>query len=191
MLDSCMETIAYSLNQHLKIRFQLSEDIVVISSLANQDGSVCSNVNNKIVLFITSIEKETSMVQASREISHSKYLMAKPIFINLYIMVSANFTGSNYGESLKFISSVIAFFQVNSVFNHQNHPDMNKGIDKIVLDIENVPIQDLSSIWGMLGAKYVPSILYKVRMITIDAKAEISRINEISEIDTITKQEGG
>ncbi|WP_251068874.1 DUF4255 domain-containing protein [Shewanella sp. NKUCC06_TVS] len=186
-----METIAYSLNQHLKIRFQLSEDIVVISSLANQDGSVCSNVNNKIVLFITSIEKETSMVQASREISHSKYLMAKPIFINLYIMVSANFTGSNYGESLKFISSVIAFFQVNSVFNHQNHPDMNKGIDKIVLDIENVPIQDLSSIWGMLGAKYVPSILYKVRMITIDAKAEISRINEISEIDTITKQEGG
>jgi hypothetical protein len=41
--------------------------------------------------------------------------------------------------------------------------------------------------WGMFGAKYVPSILYKVRMITIDEQAEIARVNRTSDVDVIAK----
>jgi hypothetical protein len=182
-----MEHIAYRLNQHLKIRFELSEDIVVISNLVDHDGSVCAHINNRVVIFITNIEKETAMNLGGAIPNTSSFTTAKPIFLNLYVMVSANFTGTNYNESLKFISSVIGFFQAHPVFNHQNSPDLDKKIDKIILDIENVQTQDLSNMWGMFGAKYVPSILYKVRMITIDDQAEIARVNRTSDIDVIAK----
>jgi hypothetical protein len=187
VLLSCMEHIAYRLNQHLKIRFELSEDIVVISNLVDHDGSVCAHINNRVVIFITNIEKETAMNLGGAIPNTSNFTTVKPIFLNLYVMVSANFTGTNYNESLKFISSVIGFFQVHPVFNHQNSPDLDKKIDKIILDIENVQTQDLSNMWGMFGAKYVPSILYKVRMITIDDQAEIARVNRTSDVDVIAK----
>ncbi|MGX9460852.1 DUF4255 domain-containing protein [Shewanella sp. A14] len=189
LLLSCMEHIAYRLNQFLKNRFELSEDIVVISNLVNHDGSVCANINNRVVLFITNIEKETAMSHSSDSHRAAAFATVKPIFLNLYLMVSANFNGTNYNESLKFISSVIGFFQINPVFNHQNSPELNRKIDKIILDIENIQTQDLSNIWGMLGAKYVPSILYKVRMITIDDQIETFRVNRTSDVDVTLKSQ--
>ena len=37
-----------------------------------------------------------------------------------------------------------------------------------MLDMENLNIQDASNLWGMLSGKYLPSVLYKVRMVSFD-----------------------
>jgi len=91
------------------------------------------------------------------------------VCLNLMLMFAANFSGSNYPEALKFISSTIAFFQSRPLFDHQNTPELDPRIDKLALDIENLGIGDLSNLWGMLSGKYLPSVLYRVRLITIDA----------------------
>ena len=47
------------------------------------------------------------------------------------------------------------------------------------MEIENLNMQDLSSLWGMLSGKYQPSILYKVRMVAFESGDVLSQISPI------------
>lgn len=170
MIYAAVSHIASQLNQFLKRSFDLGEDVVVMSSLLEQDGTLAPNINNKLLVFLVNVEKETA---SSRQPSLSGFERSAstypPVFLNLYVMVAANFGGSNYPEALKFLSNTVSFFQRQPVFDHQSTPELDKRIDKLALDIENLNVQDLSSLWGILSGKYLPSILYKVRMVTFDA----------------------
>lgn len=170
MIYAAVSHVANQLNQFLKRSFDLKEDVVVVSSILEQDGSLAPNINNKLVVFLVNVEEENTASRPAGFTSADKRASTfPPVFLNLYVMVAGNFGGSNYAEGLKFLSNAVSFFQRQPVFDHQVTPDLDKRINKLTLDIENLNIQDLSSLWGMLSGKYQPSILYKVRMITFDS----------------------
>jgi hypothetical protein len=91
-----------------------------------------------------------------------------PVYLNLLVMFAANFGGRNYAEALKFLSGTIGFFQARPAFDPQSSPGLDPRIDKLTLEIENLNTADLSNLWGIFGGKYLPSILYRMRMVTID-----------------------
>ncbi len=171
MINLAVIHITNYLNQFLKRSFDLSEDIVVPSNIVEQDGSVSNKINNKIIVSLVNIEKDTTPVHSPRSgAADSNRAIASypPVYLNLYLIFSSHF--SNYNEALKFLSHTISFFQRTPIINHQNSPDLDKQISTLAFDIENLNIRDLSSLWGIISTKYLPSILYKVRMITFDAK---------------------
>jgi len=55
-------------------------------------------------------------------------------------------------ESLKFISNTISVFQRRPFLDHDNAPDLDTRIDKLVLDIQNLTIADLGNLWGILSS---------------------------------------
>ncbi len=172
MIDAAVGHIASELNQYIRRTYSLSEDMVVISNLLELDSTVSVQVNNKLALFLVNIEKDTTPQQqghlAAPGVERSVVSTA-PLYLNLYLMVAGNFSGGNYSEGLKFISTAVSFFQRQPMMDQHNTPALDKRIEKLMLDIENMSMQDLSSLWGMLGGKYLPSVLYKVRMVTFDA----------------------
>ncbi len=172
MIDTAISLLANELNEFLKRTFDMNEDVVVISNVLEQDGTVASHVNNKVVVSLIKIEKDTVPFRKPDQIDLAAERViqsAVPLYFNLYLMFAACFSGNNYREGLKFISNTINFFQRQPVFDRQNTPDLNENIDKLLLNIENLSIHDLSSLWGMLSGKYLPSIIYKVRMVAFDA----------------------
>lgn len=172
MIDAAVTHIATQLNQHLKSSFDLQEDVVVISNILEQDGNVAAHINNKLVVFLINIERDTSPQQQrnGRAAGGERSLVSHPpIYLNLYLMFAGHFSGKNYPEALKFISNTIGFFQGRPVFDHQNSPDLDRRIDRLALDIENLDLKDLGALWGALSGKYLPSILYKVRMVALDS----------------------
>lgn len=171
MIDAAISHIAGQLNQYLKSVFELSEDVVVISNILEQDGNVASHINNKLVVFLVNIERDTSPQRQSNGMPGGERAVVgfPPIYLNLYLMFAGHFSGKNYPEALKFVSNTIAFFQGHPVFDHHNSPDLDRRIDKLVLDIENLNLKDLGSLWGALSGKYLPSVLYKIRMVSVDA----------------------
>jgi hypothetical protein len=183
MIDAAITHIAGELNQYLKRSFDLTEDLVVISNILEQDGSVASHVNNKIVVSLVNIEKDTLPYRQKSPVSVSSTRIpsnSPPVFFNLYLLFASCFVGSNYREGLKFISNTIGFFQTQPIFDRQNTPGLDKGIDKLILDIENLSMHDMSGLWGMLSGRYLPSIMYKVRMVTYDAAVVGSEIPVLS-----------
>jgi len=183
MINLAVQLLATQLNQYLRRTYDLTEDVVVTSNLVDIDGSAAPNINNKLVIFLTNIEKDStpSRHSGTHDIGKLSLKSNQPLYFNLYVMMSANFTGNNYPEALKFLSSTVSFFQQHALFNHQTTPELDRRIEKLVLDIENLSIQDLSNLWGSLGGKYLPSILYKVRMVTFDTGEIVGRVPTVGE----------
>lgn len=172
MINAAISHLANQLNQFLKRSFGLAEDIVTVSNIVEPDGSVAPNVNNKLVMMLANIERDTVPFRQSTHNGNGESrsaISAPPIYLNLYVMVAANFSGNNYPEALKLISNTISFFQRQPVFDQHSTPDLDQRIEKLVLELENLKIQDLNNVWGLLSGKYLPSVLYKVRMVTFDA----------------------
>ena len=187
MIHSAVTHLTRSLNQYLGRTLHLNEDIVVISNIVEQDGNVAANVDNKMAVYLVNIEQDATPGYSSKQAggdSGRREVHHPPLHLNLFLMFSANFGGRNYPEALKFLSHTIRFFQKNSVFNHHNSPDLDPGIDKLILDIENLNIKDLSSLWSILSGKYLPSILYRVRMLTFDSSDVKTRVSTLSGPET-------
>lgn len=186
MIAKTLTFITELLNQELKMSFGFNDNRVVASSLVNPDGSMPSNAENKIVLSVVNLEHETAMKSMGNYMTdggggYGK--MAPPVHINLYLLVSANYDSSNYIEANKVLSAIIGVFQANPYFNRQTNPEMQSPLEKLTMEIFNLPINELSHIWSGIGAKYVPSIIYKVRMLTIQEeiiKKEVPGVSGLS-----------
>lgn len=184
MINAAISHLAYQLNQQFKNNFHLLEDVVVVSNLLELDGSVAANTTNKLVLTLVNIEKDSLPYrpnQTPRGINDRQLIHSSPLYLNLYLMMSANFGAANYGEALKTISLAISFFQQQAVFDRNNSPDLDSRIEKLILDMENLKIPDLNNLWSLLGGRYLPSAFYKVRMITVDAGAIIGQVPIITD----------
>lgn len=179
MINTVLELVTTSLNRYLKTRLEFSEHLVVLSSLVEPDGTMVPETDNKLVISLVSIERDTSantppVVNTKGE--GGAAAKARPgIRLNLYIMVSANFSASNYNEGLKILSHAIGFFQKHPVFTQHNIPDMDPKIGKLIFSMENLSIRDLSSLWSIISNKYVPSVLYKVQVLAIETDAVVQR----------------
>ncbi len=186
MIDAAIGHVATELNQYIRRTFSLSEDMVVISNLLEQDGALSVQVNNKLALFLVNIEKDTTPQQVAPSFRPGAERLVEstpPLHLNLYLVIAGNFSGSNYTEGLKFISAAVSFFQRQPMMDQNTTPGLDRRIARLMFDIENTSMQDLSSMWGMLSGKYLPSVLYKVRMVTFDAgdiERQSSRLQKTS-----------
>ncbi len=170
MLDVAMKVITYQLNRYMQQRFDLDEDVVVLSTPFDSEGAVATHANNKLVVFLVNLSKDTIPCANNRYVSASggasSFVPSQPLYLNLHVVIASCFDAIRYTESLKYLSCAVSCFQQSSVIDRDTHPELSDGVDKLILDIENIGIHELSNLWGILGGKYLPSILYKVRMVT-------------------------
>ncbi len=191
MIYTALDHIRDELNQSFRYQQDTGEDRVVVSNIVEQDGSVPPHVDNKVLMFLVNIEKETAGSQRAAPAPTGEgpaAVYGPPLCLNLHVMFAAHFSGDNYDESLKAISHTVSFFQRR----RELHPDVVEGaagrIDRIVMDIENLDIRDLGSLWGVLSGKYLPSVLYKVRMVVF-ASPDVSDVE--STITSVETRIGG
>jgi len=174
MIDSALGHLAFQLNQMFRRHMVLAEDLVVVSNLQGLDGTAAPLVANKLALFLGGIERDTAAhrVRAGATGEHrSQVAGPEPLYLNLLILCAATFSGQNYPEALRFLSDAMAFFQANAVFDHQNSPDLDARIDRIVLNIENLSAAEMHSLWSIHGGRYLPSVLYRARLVCLDTGA--------------------
>lgn len=170
MIAKALTFVSDFLNHQIKMSYGIDENRVVISSLINPDGTITENIENKIVISVINLEHETTVNSSGNYINGGNNNFGKispPVYLNIYLLISANYDSGNYIEALKMLSTVIGVFQANTYFTQQKNPTMPSPLEKLTFEIFNLPINELSHIWSGIGAKYVPSIVYKVRMISI------------------------
>ncbi|GAB3255564.1 Pvc16 family protein [Chitinimonas naiadis] len=187
MIDAAIGHLAGQLNQHLRRCFDLAEDIVVVSNLQEPDGAAVPAVGNKLVLFLNGIERDTAAYRAQGQgtaAQPTRVVGSEPVFLNLMVMCAATFSGHSYPEALKFLSSAIAFFQSKPVLDHQNTPELDPRLERLILNIENLNSSEMHSLWTIHGGRYMPSVLYRVRMVSLDGDHVTRREVLVRETDT-------
>ncbi len=169
MIYEALTCITEEINEFFRSKLKINEEKIVLSGIVNQDGTVAIQGENKVLVTLVNIEKEpagkTGAGNSSRTLSNSQ----PPLNINLYILFSSYFSSTNYPEALRFLSFVIAFLQDKNTFTQSNTPRLDESIDKLTFEMESVTSERLNNLWSTLGGKYMPSVLYKVRMLTFDS----------------------
>jgi hypothetical protein len=144
-----------------------NQEIVKVSSLLKLNGET-ELPSNVIGLTLVNVEEErvlksqtTAVVDEAGRVSH----LNPEIKLNLYMLVTANFT--NYPTALEHLSAVIRFFQAKSVFTSKNSPLLPDAISKLMAELYTLSLEQQNHLWGALGSKYMPSVLYRLRLLAI------------------------
>jgi hypothetical protein len=162
MLSKILISLTQQMNDYLKLHFRLKEDIAFLSPPKDNTNAFPSN---RISLFIINIEKENAggLNFNQQSISDSGSRKTAPSWnVNIYLLISAVFLEKQYKESLQIMSGVLSFIQRNNLFSI---PGRNSSI---AIEPVTLSFHELSNIWSIFGGSYYPSILCKLRAITID-----------------------
>lgn len=167
-IQTTLELIRQKLNEAFRNADPRNEDWVILSNIVDQEGQAYEQAKDKVVMFLANIKYETiiSTYNPTVATKSSQYAMiTPPLYIDLFLLFFANFNDKNYPEGLGVISKTISFFQQNPLFTRENLPGLDDEIDKLTFEMVNLEMTDLNYLMGMIGAKYLPSIYYKVRVI--------------------------
>lgn len=155
-----------------------TEDEVVLGNIALSEGAGAAAITNKLVLTLLKIEEDPSLKNGpTRIFDGTRYIKEnRPIHSYAYILITAHYPGT-YANALKRLTATLKFFQGKSIFTHANSPLLEmedvEGIDefKMTLELVSPSFEQLNHIWGMMGGKSHPAVLYKARLLVIKRDA--------------------
>ncbi|HET6991755.1 MAG TPA: DUF4255 domain-containing protein, partial [Bacteroidia bacterium] len=138
------------------------------NNIIDSDGTIPTINQNKVVISLINVEKETNkpFYGRNQKMSNGNYSDINPYErYNLDLLISSNF--DDYSETLKFLNSSILFFQMHPGVDSSVFSNIPPGITKLEFDIEKITYHQMHSLWTAMGAKYQPSVIYKLRLVTI------------------------
>jgi hypothetical protein len=145
----------------------------------------------KAILSLVNIEEDrVAKQQENYTVSDiSAIYKNPPLYLNLYVLFSVNKKGAvkDYEDSLIWLGYIMQFFQYQQVFAPITHPNLNENIQKIIVDLYSQNFEQVNNLWSTLGGKYLPSVLYKIRQITMDENAIEAEGGLIKQINTTVK----
>jgi hypothetical protein len=165
--------------------------IIVLDNIALwESGSEdASRLNGKVVLTLLRMDEETTL----KNIPNYKIKDGKteyrnpPVHLNLFVLISANC--ESYDKSLRSISKTIQFFQGKKVFNAANtvYNRNNVSFDvfeqfRFILELYTPSFEELNNVWGILGGRQLPSVIYRIQLIQIEQDKILESSELISQI---------
>jgi Pvc16 N-terminal domain len=178
MIDKVLKVLRDSLDEEINDPDIVGQEVVdiVIDNIAKEDNDATAT-SNKIVITLLNVEEETTLKNNPRyeRLSPQEYVSKNPpAYLNLYVMIAAN--RDNYEIALRNISKVIEIVQTQKVFVNTEEEFKFKA------QMQPLPFDQLSYVWGLLGGKILPSAFYKVSIIKIQ-KAGSTDTELITTID--------
>lgn len=145
-----------------------------------------------IILTLLNLQEETTLKNNPNYVVEGhKVIYKNPIVnLNLFILFSANNTG--YIEALKHLSKVIEFFQgkkvftqANTTYNRDNIAMSNIKEFRFMVDLFTPTFEELNFVWGTLGGKQIPSVIYKVSLIQMEREVILSKGGVITQVNGV------
>ncbi|MEO9805871.1 MAG: DUF4255 domain-containing protein [Reichenbachiella sp.] len=179
MIDEVLKFLVIELNKKLETAGEPNR--AVMGNILSQDGNIDNALNDSIIVTLVNVEEEKVLKPQSSYIKEDDGAIFRTnpaINLNLHVLFSAHF--SDYRSGLKYLSSVLSFYQGMNFFDHKNSPSLDPRIEKLVLELFTPSFEQLNHMWGFLGAKYMPSAIYKIRMLTIQDNKILETLEGVS-----------
>ena len=185
MINESLQFIADELNKYLTLKLGPSGDPprLVTGNISRVfDPEAGTGLNNKAILSLVNVEEDRVAKQQENFVKTdtSTRYKSPQLYLNLYILIAVNRT--LYSDSLTWLNYILQFFQYQNVFTPISHPALDSRIQKLIVDLYSLNFEQVNHLWSTLGGKYLPSVLYKVRQITVDEDITTSEGGFIKQI---------
>lgn len=182
----------------------LRPEDIMIGNVAALDNDQEGKLKNKVLISLVNVEEESTLKNGKYYIKNPlnngiEYLHS-PVFLNLYLLFSATLpdaaSSDNYERALQRLSLIIQFFQSKKSFTIKNSHESSfaRAIDngflgelRLLPELYTLTFEQINHLWGSLGGKQVPFVMYKVRLVKIEdpIAREAPVIEEIRENDEV------
>jgi len=165
--------------------------IITLDNIAlwESGSNDATRIEDKVVMTLLKIEEESALKNVPNfRITDGKTEYRNPaVHLNLFLIISANC--DSYEKSLRSISKVIQFFQGKKIFNSTNtvYNRNNVSFDffdyfRFVVDLYTPGFEELNNVWGTLGGRQLPSVIYKIQLIEIEQNQTLSSSEVITKV---------
>lgn len=175
-----------------------SGNVVDLRSIALANGNINVINSTHVTIMVVGVDEERREGKRPYFVpaDNNQYLrLNPPVEIDVYVLFAAH--NSNYENALRDISDVISFFQSNVVFDSQRYPALNATvtspttkpwqlIDRLTFRLHCLTFEQQNNLWGMIGSKYLPNVVYKMNMLTIfdtKGKDKVAAVTELNFIE--------
>ncbi len=191
MIEKALDILKIKILEFLKQQPELSvqsEEKIQLQQIPSQDNN---NSTPKDILCMSLVNIEEDRIFKSNKTKFAddsgKIVNINPdLKINLFILITSNF--EKYSTSLSYLSAVIRFFQSTNVFTHSNTPGLDPSIEKLIVELYTLDFEQQNHLWGAMGTRYLPSVMYKVRMLQIQEKQSTSIQEPLQILDLVNKK---
>lgn len=124
-----------------------------------------------IVISLINVQEETAlrnMPNVRRTGARTEYV-EPPVHLNLYVLFAFDF--AKYDTGLAHLSKTIELFQSRRWFSAENSVPANPfppELEKLCFEMVSLGFEELNNLWSVLGGTYLPSAVYKVRLISVE-----------------------
>ena len=184
MIIHALQILRKELEEFLKPVAANDDRLVELGNVAPLDkmqGEAIGNDSNKVLITLINVREVNTLKNGPFSRRDDATLKTEyfnpPVFLNLHVLISANQV--SYVNALIYLSRIAAFFQSKNVFTHLNSVEVSDSdvpateqmeTFKIILDLYSPSFEELNHIWGTLGGKQVPSLVYALRLVEISPR---------------------
>lgn len=196
MISDALTFIKEELSQYLVLNStedDFAAGFIILGNISQLETDQVT-LDNKVILSLVNVEEESvfkNMLSTRKNpFTGGVEYLNPPVYLNLYILISCTLPaeGEKYRKALARLSLVIQFFQNKKIFTLNNSPNTSFGNDpnmenlKIIMDLYTLTFEQINHLWGSLGGKQVPFVMYKARLVQIEDEQLQSGGNIITEI---------
>ena len=148
-----------------------------IDNIALFETDHSSTLENQIIITLVNIEEESTLKNI-RNINYNpdggfRYT-TQPVFLNLYLLFSCNF--KVYSTALTRLEQILQFFQQRRKFDIKSTTSTanqdafleDEQEFKLLPELYSLTFEQINHLWGALGGRQVPSVMFKIRLVKID-----------------------
>ena len=196
MISDAMRLIQAALQRYiLEVDPELGLGQIVILdniAMAEELGGPNNQLNGHLVMSLVNCQEEATLKNAPyyRLNNDRTVYQNSSINLNLFILFSA--LHNQYETALRILSRVIEFLQWKKEisFTTTAGPANISQDVRVVLDLYSLTFEQLNHLWGALGGKQVPFVLYRARLVVLEAQKRQGEGEVITQIH-INENEGG
>jgi hypothetical protein len=185
VIDATLKFLTDQVNAQLLRRTGASLGEAEAGPLVDDKGAWVQPLNSlRLTLFQIDEERSLREQMPSRMIVGGReVVMPPPLKLNLVVVLAARF--QQYDQALRTLSLVLAFFQSHPLFTPADNPDLPAGVDRLAIELQSYGPEQLNQMWTCFGAKHLPAIVYRLRMVVLQDDEPTGTGLPITTIDTV------
>lgn len=193
MIDAALQLLRDEFSSYL-----LSKDAatVVIDNIGLFETPAGNSLTDNIVITLVNIEEESTLKNQpalKRPFLNNATYENAPVYLNLYVLFTCNYSGNDYILALKRLSFIIRFLQSKNSFSASssvsggaiNHDEDGIVDLKFTMELYTLTFEQINHLWGSLGGRQMPFAMYKLRLVAITERALVREVPLIEEVETI------
>ena|SRR5258708_894339 len=159
-LTTALEFVRARLNAALQAAEHRADDWVILSNIVGQDDIAFANARGRIAMVLVNLAQGAGAPVGPPGGTH---LVPSPARVEPLIAFVANFEGQHYAQGLTAMSRTIGFFHRTPVFT----PGPGASIGSLTMQAVDLSLADVSCVMAMMGVKYLPSVFYQLRGVSV------------------------